>query len=185
MQSNRSNPPPRQPGDPPPCTVDPHLPETRRRAQWQRPEAEVEGGQDSCLAPGPNQQRHPRRTPPAAAPRGLPPQWTDPGGHDGLRAPRTNKAGKSHQPAVSPSRTRSEAGPKRSPPYPGIHHRVHNLTPADSSSGHAAPDSHHSGQIQAITTVAVPCGQRGGQIAPTGRQSQPDAERGWPKKVNK
>ena len=39
---------------------------------------------------------------------------------------------------------------------------------------HVALDSHHSGQIQAITTVAVPCGQRGGQIAPTGRQS--DAE---------
>ena len=58
------------------------------------------------------------------------PQWTDTGGHDGRRAPRTNKAGKSHQPAVSPSRTRSEAGPKRSPPYPGIHHRVHYLTPA-------------------------------------------------------
>ena len=61
---------------------------------------------------------------------GQSPQWTDTGGHDGRRAPRTNKAGKSHQPAVSPSRTRSEAGPKRSPPYPGIHHRVHNLIPA-------------------------------------------------------
>ena len=122
----------------------------------------MEGGQDSCLAPGPNQQRHPRRTPPAAAPPGQSPQWTDTGGHDGLRAPRTDKAGKSHQPAVSPSRTRSEVAPKRSPPYPGIHHRVHNLSPADSSSGHAAPDSHHSGQIQAITTVALPRGQRGG-----------------------
>ena len=33
--------------------------------------------------------------------------------------------------------------------------------PADASSGHAALDSHHSGQIQAITTVAVSLGQRG------------------------
>ena len=48
--------------------------------------------------------------------------------------------------------------------------------PADSSNGLAAPDSQHSGQMQAITTVAVPCGQRGGQIAPTVRESQPDAE---------
>ena len=28
--------------------------------------------------------------------------------------------------------------------------------PADSSSGHAAMDSHHSGQTQVVTTVAVP-----------------------------
>ena len=33
--------------------------------------------------------------------------------------------------------------------------------PADATSGHAALDSHHSGQIQAITTVAVSLGQRG------------------------
>ena len=33
--------------------------------------------------------------------------------------------------------------------------------PADASSGHAALDSHHSGQIHAITMVAVSLGQRG------------------------
>ena len=125
-QQKQPPPPPRQPGDPPPCTADPHLPETRRRAQWRRSEAEVEGGQESCRVPGPNQQRHPRRP----CRHGQSPQWSDTGGHDGRRAPRTNKAGKTHQPAVSPSRTRIEAGPKRSPPYSGIHHRVHNLIPA-------------------------------------------------------
>ena len=48
--------------------------------------------------------------------------------------------------------------------------------PADSSSGHAAMDGHHSGQIRAITTVAVPTYKEGGQIAPTGLQPQLEAE---------
>ena len=56
--------------------------------------------------------------------------------------------------------------------------RVHitSVTPADSFSGHAAMDSHHSGQIHAITTVAVPTYKEGGQIAPTGHQPQLEAE---------
>ena len=44
---------------------------------------------------------------------GQPPQWADIGDHDGRRAPRTKRAGKSHQPAVSPGWMRSESGPKK------------------------------------------------------------------------
>ena len=49
---------------------------------------------------------------------------------------------------------------------PGTRPKIAAPSPVDASSGHAALDSHHSGQIQAITTVAVSLGQRG-RVYPT------------------
>ena len=59
-----------------------------------------------------------------------------------------------------------------------VGHQAHisSVSPGGLPSGHAAQDSHHSGQIQAITTVVVPRGQRG-RANPTNRPSaQLDAE---------
>ena len=46
--------------------------------------------------------------------------------------------------------------------------------PADSSSGHAATDSHHSGQTHVVTTVAVPL-----QIRRVNRANRPSAPAGF------
>ena len=72
----------------------------------------------------------PRQTPPAATP-----PWTvtTAGRYRRSRrspCPRTKKAVKSHQPAYSPSRKRSEARPKRSPPHPDLSPQVPQLIPA-------------------------------------------------------
>ena len=116
-RTNSSTPPP-----PPP----PHDSQrTRHRALLTRifprhgaalngsPQAEVEGRQEPCWAPSLYQQRHVRRTPPAAMP---PRTATTAGRYRRSRrspCPADKEAGKSHQPAVSSSRMRSEAGPKR------------------------------------------------------------------------
>ena len=127
-RTNRSTPPPPplHPGDPPPCTADPHPPKTRRRAQRQNPEAEAEGGHDSCRAPGPHQQRHPGRLLQRPLRHGQRPQRADTGDHDGRRAHvqrrRSNRTNRPSTPVGSGVR-HAQKGPRRTR---FSHRRSHN-----------------------------------------------------------